>query len=355
MRGRDSLALRVVDGQLSLLDQSALPHVECWRPMTTTDAMIEAIRALRVRGAPLIGIAAALMVAARVTAGDDRATVARDIERLRAARPTAINLMHAMDQLRAKLDAADWRARVIAEADRLADRDRALCEAIADHGVALIGTGERIVTHCNTGALATGGVGTAAGVIRRAHEQGKGIEVWVDETRPLLQGARLTAWEFGALGVPYTLITDSMAAALMAAGRVDRVIVGADRIAANGDTANKIGTYSLAVAAHHHDIPFAVAAPYTTLDPACATGAAIPVEQRAAAEVRGVSGAAGQLCWAPADAPVANPAFDVTPAALITHWILDAGVFGQADIQAGALHAGGCAFGGATRPSVRGP
>ncbi|MGN8157753.1 S-methyl-5-thioribose-1-phosphate isomerase [Salinisphaera sp. RV14] len=346
MRNRRGLGLAVTGGQLALLDQSQLPHEERWLAIDTVAAMVEAIQALRVRGAPLIAIAAALMVAVRAEAGDDRDTLLEAIEILGSARPTAVNLSNAMTELRRAMTGSDWRAALVATADDLADGDVALCNAMGENGAALIAPGERILTHCNTGGLATIGIGTALGVLRRAHEQGKAIAVWVDETRPLLQGGRLTAWELGALGVPYTLITDNMAAALMARGQVDRVIVGADRIAANGDVANKIGTYGLAVAAHHHGIPFAVAAPYTTLDPACASGGDIEIEQRAAAEVRGVAGPAGDLCWAPVEAPVANPAFDVTPAALITHWILDAGVFAREQVSDGALAAGGAAFGG---------
>ncbi|MDA3922598.1 MAG: S-methyl-5-thioribose-1-phosphate isomerase [Salinisphaera sp.] len=344
MQDRSGLALQVANGHLRLLDQSQLPHAETWLAVADVDTLIEAIHALRVRGAPMIAIASALLVASRVEQGDDRRAIFQAIARLRAARPTAVNLMHAMDGLAADLDTADWQRSVVQAAETLTDTDRALCDAIGDYGAALVGYGERLLTHCNTGALATAGIGTAAGVIRRAHEQGKAIEVWVDETRPLLQGGRLTAWEFGKLGVPYTLIADNMAAAMMAAGRVDRVIVGADRIAANGDFANKIGTYGLAVLAKYHNIPFAVAAPHTTLDPACASGDDIPIEQRSAAEVRGVNNAAGELCWAPADARVANPAFDVTPASLITHWILDTGVFGIDDVAAGVLKSGGRAF-----------
>lgn len=344
MEARDGIGLRVVDGCVHLLDQTRLPQEELWRPMTSTQTLVEAIRALRVRGAPMIGVAAALHVACCAEAGERIDILADDIAVLRAARPTAVNLMGAMDRLAGALE-RNGPAGLIATAEAIADRDVLLCEAIADHGAALIAPGERILTHCNTGALATVGIGTAAGVIRRAHEQDKRISVWVDETRPLLQGARLTAWEFARLGVPATLITDSMAAGLMAAGRIDRVIVGADRIAANGDFANKIGTYGLAVLAHHHGIPFAVAAPYTTLDPECETGDAIEIEQRDPAEVRGVSGAAGTLCWAPTDMPVYNPAFDVTPAGLVNHWILDIGVFTPDDVAAGALDAGGAAFG----------
>ncbi|MES1924119.1 S-methyl-5-thioribose-1-phosphate isomerase [Salinisphaera sp. T31B1] len=343
MKDRECLALRVCSGRLMLLDQSRLPHVQDWFAVEDVATLVEAIHALRTRGAPMIAIAAALLVAVRVEAGDDRETVGGAIALLREARPTAVNLMHAMDALARALEADDWQVAVVDSAEALFDDDRALCDAMAEYGAALIGAGERILTHCNTGGLATAGVGTALGVIRRAHEQDKQISVWVDETRPLLQGGRLTAWELGELGIDYRLITDSMAASFMAAGEVDRVLVGADRIAANGDFANKIGTYGLAVWAHHHGIPFGVVAPHTTVDAGCATGAHIPIEQRNAAEVRGVTGAAGELCWAPADARVANPAFDVTPAALIDHWILDTGVFDRLEVEAGVFQFGGAA------------
>ena len=339
MQDRECLALRLQSGRLQLLDQSHLPQVQDWFAVDDVDTLIEAIHALRTRGAPMIAIAAALLVAVRVEQGDERAAIADAIERLRAARPTAVNLMHAMDALRGALDSDDWRAAVVASAQSLFDDDRALCNAMAEHGAALVARGERILTHCNTGGLATAGIGTALGVIRRAHEQGKAVSVWVDETRPLLQGGRLTAWELGELGIDYRLITDSMAASFMAAGQVDRVVVGADRIAANGDFANKIGTYGLAVLARHHGIPFAVVAPHTTVDPACESGDAIPIEQRDAAEVRGVTGAAGELRWAPANARVANPAFDVTPAALIDHWVLDTGVYDRDAVADGVFRA----------------
>jgi len=223
----------------------------------------------------------------------------------------------------------------IFEALRLIDEDKRLCDAIARAGSALVKPGSRLLTHCNTGGLATAGVGTALGVIARAHQEGKVSNVWVDETRPLLQGGRLTAWELGELGVPYQLITDSMAASLMAKGLVDAVWVGADRIAANGDVANKIGTYSLAVLAKFHGIPFYVAAPQTTLDPDCPNGDAIPIEQRAASEVTGVAGSFGAVQWAPEDAQVYNPAFDVTPASLISGWVLDTGVVTPQEVANG--------------------
>lgn len=337
MKDRDCLALRLHADRLQLLDQSRLPRQQDWIVVDDVPVLFEAIQALRVRGAPLIAIAAALFVGVRATMGDEKTVIADVIQRLRAARPTAVNLAHAMDAQLAALEQADWRAAVIDVAESLFDNDRALCEAMAAHGAALVASGERMLTHCNTGGLATVGIGTALGVIRRAHEQDKSISVWIGETRPLLQGARLTAWELGELGIDYRLITDSMTASVMAAGAVDRVIVGADRIAANGDVANKIGSYGLAVLARHHRIPFCVVAPHTTVDTRCANGEAIPIEQRDVAEVRGVAGAAGELCWAPADAPVANPAFDITPAALIDHWILDTGVYAGSDVAAGAL------------------
>ncbi|MDN5940020.1 MAG: S-methyl-5-thioribose-1-phosphate isomerase, partial [Salinisphaera sp.] len=332
----ESLALRMVDGRLELLDQTGLPTEQRWLACAAVDDVLDAIGRLAVRGAPLIGVAAALLVAVRAQAGDGRAELEQAIVRLRAARPTAVNLAHAMDRLRRALQADDWHGRLVGEALAIFKEDVALCDAIAEHGAALIAPGERILTHCNTGGLATAGVGTALGVIRRAHDQGKNPQVWVDETRPLLQGGRLTAWELEQLDIPYRLIVDSAAAAVMAAGECDRIIVGADRIAANGDFANKIGTYSLAVLAAHHDIPFFVAAPATTVDAACANGAAIPIEQRAAEEVHGVSGSVGSLRWSPTGAPVHNPAFDVTPAALVSGWILDSGVYDGRQVVAGA-------------------
>lgn len=339
MRDLTATSLRIESGRLSLLDQTLLPGEERWLACDDVDTLIEQVRALRVRGAPMIAIAAALLVARRAAAGDSRAELKTAVERLREARPTAVNLAHAMDRLRACLAGDDWRERTIAEAYAVFDEDRALCDAIADHGEPLIADGDRILTHCNTGGLATAGVGTAMGVIRRAHERGKRISVWVGETRPLLQGGRLTAWELGRIGVPYRLITDSTVGSLMAAGEVDKVVVGADRIAANGDVANKVGTYNIAVLAHHHGIPFYVAAPHTTVDPRCPDGAAIPIEQRDPAELRGVAGPYCRVEWSPADAPVYNPAFDVTPAALITGWILDTGTCDPDRVRGGVFAA----------------
>ncbi|EOC0415717.1 S-methyl-5-thioribose-1-phosphate isomerase [Cronobacter malonaticus] len=326
MQTLQTTSLRVVDNRLWILDQQALPQQKNWLPADNTEALVEHIHALRVRGAPLIGLSASLLLALLAEHGMTREALGQALEVLRAARPTAVNLMNNLDRMKHALTQPDFVAALGAEALRLVQEDRDLCERIARAGSELVTPGSRLLTHCNTGGLATAGVGTALGVIARAHEAGKVANVWVDETRPLLQGGRLTAWELGELGVPYQLITDSMAASLMAQGQVDAVWVGADRIAANGDVANKIGTYSLAVLAKFHNVPFYVAAPQTTLDPACPNGAAIPIEQRAAAEVTGVAGSFGAVQWAPEDARIYNPAFDVTPAALISGWVLDSGV-----------------------------
>ncbi|MDK1252802.1 S-methyl-5-thioribose-1-phosphate isomerase [Cronobacter dublinensis] len=335
MQTLQTTSLRVVDNTLWILDQQALPQQKNWLPADTVDALVGHIHALRVRGAPLIGLSASLLLALLAEHGMTRDALGQALEVLRAARPTAVNLMNNLDRMKQALAQPDFTAALGAEALRLVQEDRELCERIARAGSALVTPGSRLLTHCNTGGLATAGVGTALGVIARAHEEGNVANVWVDETRPLLQGGRLTAWELGELGVPYQLITDSMAASLMAQGLVDAVWVGADRIAANGDVANKIGTYSLAVLAKFHHVPFYVAAPQTTLDPACPNGAAIPIEQRAAAEVTGVAGSFGAVQWAPEEARVYNPAFDVTPAALISGWVLDGGVVTPEEVAKG--------------------
>ncbi|WP_354692600.1 S-methyl-5-thioribose-1-phosphate isomerase [Phytobacter sp. RSE-02] len=326
MQTLQTTSLRVVDNQLFILDQQALPQEKRWLPADSVALLVEHIHALRVRGAPLIGLSASLLLALLAEKGANRDVLAQSLETLRASRPTAVNLMNNLDRMKQALTREDFVPALVAEALRLIAEDKALCDSIAQAGSRLVKPGSRLLTHCNTGGLATAGVGTALGVIALAHQQGKVANVWVDETRPLLQGGRLTAWELGELGVPYQLITDSMAASLMAKGQVDAIWVGADRIAANGDVANKIGTYSLAVLAKFHGIPFYVAAPQTTLDPNCPNGEAIPIEQRAASEVTGVAGSFGAVQWAPENAQVYNPAFDVTPAALISGWVLDSGV-----------------------------
>ncbi len=324
---RRSLSLRYEEGRLSLLDQQALPGTERWVAGDDPQALIGHIRALRVRGAPAIGVAAALGLASLARQGADAEALRKAATQLRAARPTAVNLMWAVDRMGATLaDPSHLADRVEAEAIAIFDEDVALCDAMASHGAALITDGEGILTHCNTGGLATAGIGTALGVIRRAWESGKRVHVWVDETRPLLQGARLTAWELARLGIPHTLITDSMAALVLRDGRVQRVLVGADRVAANGDFANKVGTYGVAVAAQFHRLPFHCVAPWSTVDLGCPSGAAIPIEARDPDEVRGVVLPGRGLVWSPPDVPVYNPAFDVTPAALITSIVTDRGV-----------------------------
>ncbi|PBI80276.1 S-methyl-5-thioribose-1-phosphate isomerase [Rahnella victoriana] len=335
MQNLTTTSLRIRENQLWILDQQALPQRADWRECRDISELVDHIRTLRVRGAPLIGLSASLLLALLAGQGMTPDQLHHALETLRASRPTAVNLMNNLDRMKAALQHTDYVKAAAEEALRLVEEDRALCDSIAAHGATLVSPGSRLLTHCNTGGLATAGVGTAIGVIRLAHEQGHVAQVWVDETRPLLQGGRLTAWELGELGIPYQLICDSMAASLMAQKQVDAIWVGADRIAANGDVANKIGTYSLAVLAKYHGIPFYVAAPHTTHDPHCPDGAAIPIEQRAAAEVTGVSGSFGSVQWAPADAQVYNPAFDVTPAELISGWVLDVGVVTPDQVREG--------------------
>ncbi|MDP2701156.1 MAG: S-methyl-5-thioribose-1-phosphate isomerase, partial [Candidatus Rokubacteria bacterium] len=251
------------------------------------------------------------------------------IKGLAATRPTAVNLFWALDRMRGVAEAhralpvPALRDRLLGEAQSILDEDLAGNKALGAHGAALVPEGARILTHCNAGALATAGYGTALGVIRAAHERGRVALVWVDETRPVMQGSRLTAWEMVKEGIPHRLISDVAAGFVMKQGEVDLVIVGADRIAANGDTANKIGTYSVAVLASHHGIPFYVAAPLSTIDPSIPSGAAIPIEERGGDEVRRIGGRQ----TAPVETPVYNPAFDVTPAELIAGIITERGVF----------------------------
>ncbi|HEX2875408.1 MAG TPA: S-methyl-5-thioribose-1-phosphate isomerase [Polyangiaceae bacterium] len=316
MKSLTSLALTSDPSGLRVLDQRLLPHEEHWVTCRDPEHMVELIQGLAVRGAPLIGVAAALALAHYAEGGASAEALERASTRLRGARPTAVNLMAAVDRLLALPELT--RDSVVREAEAIFEADVASCEAQAELGAALISDGDSILTHCNAGGLVAAGIGTALGVLRRAHEQGKRIHVYVDETRPLLQGARITAWELGKLGIDHTLICDNMAASLMAQRKIQKVFVGADRIAKNGDVANKIGTYGVAVLAHHHQIPFYVVAPRTTFDASCASGRDIPIEQRAADEVR-----AGK---APGTSRVYNPAFDVTPRELITGIVLDDGI-----------------------------
>jgi methylthioribose-1-phosphate isomerase len=320
--------------RLVLVDQTVLPEREIERDCGTWQEVGAAIRTLVVRGAPAIGVAAAfgVVLAARASHAASFDGLLADLETaikgLAATRPTAVNLFWALDRMRQAavasralpLDAV--RARLLAEAQAIRDEDIAANRAMGAHGAALVPPNARILTHCNAGALATAGYGTALGVVRAAHAQGKVALVWVDETRPVMQGSRLTAWECVREGIPHRLIADVAAASVMSRGEVDLVVTGADRIAANGDTANKIGTYSLAVLAAHHRVPFYVAAPFSTIDPSIASGAQIPIEERDASEVRRVGGRE----TAPSASPVFNPAFDVTPAALIAAIVTERGV-----------------------------
>ena len=274
--------------------------------------MCDAIRTLAVRGAPAIGATGAMGVALACVRGEDVEGAAR---RLVATRPTAVNLAWAVKRAHEADDP-------VAEAVRIAEEDVERNRAIGAHGAALIDEGARVMTHCNAGSLACVGYGTAVGVIRSAHTDGRHPSVWVPETRPVLQGARLTAWELDRLGIPHRLVADVMAASLMAAGEVDCIVVGADRIAANGDVVNKIGTYALAVLASHHGVPFYVAAPTSTFDPASPDGAAVPIEQRPPEEVTEIAG----IPIAPEGTEVDNRAFDVTPAELVTNYVTEEGI-----------------------------
>ena len=305
------------DGLLELLDQRALPAEETWLHCGSADDVAAAIRTLAVRGAPAIGIAAAYGLALAARRGDDVPAAAA---LLADTRPTAVNLRWALD--RAEAATAGGPDAVLAEAHAIHREQVEADRRMGELGAALFQPGDHALTHCNTGALATGGRGTAAGVLRSAWENGRLAQVWVDETRPLLQGARLTAWELGKAGIPYRVVADAGAGSLMARGLVSRVVVGADRIAANGDVANKVGTYPLAVLADRHSIPFYVAAPVSTIDPSTTSGDAIEIEERDPAEVVEL---AGQQI-APTDAGAVNPAFDVTPAELVTAIITERGV-----------------------------
>lgn len=320
-------------GAVRIIDQRALPEAEVSRELDTAEAVAEAIRTLQVRGAPLIGIAAAmgLVAATRDQRQLSRADFLPRLKRLATllctARPTAVNLRWAIDRMLRVADAtagdsaAVWE-RLRAEANAIWDEDREMCQRIGECGLTVVPDGASVLTHCNTGALATGGIGTALAPVYLAHEQGRRVHVYVDETRPLLQGSRLTAWELMRAGVPCTLITDGTAATLMQQRKVDVVLVGADRICANGDFANKIGTYGLAVLAQHHGVPFYCAAPWSTVDVTLRSGDLIPIEQRASAEVTVLAGRP----IAPDGMAALNPAFDVTPARYVRGFITDRGI-----------------------------
>ena len=322
------------DGRIRIIDQTLLPTEFKQIYCDDIASVWEAIKSLRVRGAPAIGIAGAL--GAVLGIWDSTATTydafAAELKSatdyLATSRPTAVNLFWALDRMNrtaaenARLEIPALKARLLAEAQEIIEEDKAMCRAIGQHGMALLDENDTILTHCNAGGLATSDYGTALAVMFSAHEAGKNIRVFADETRPLLQGARLTTWELMQAGIDVTLICDNMAAQVMKEGKIQCVIVGADRIAANGDTANKIGTYNVAILAEAHGIPFYVAAPTSTLDFALKTGDEIPIEQRAAAEVTEGFG----KVTAPEGVKVYSPAFDVTPAALVSAIITEKGV-----------------------------
>ncbi len=343
MKSLISLALQfhfsadLKQAELKILDQTLLPFEEKWLTVTTLGQMIEIIQSLRVRGAPLIGVAASLMLAKLAIENNPVEVLQQAATTLYQSRPTAVNLMICIDRMREVLNLSFSVENAVTQAVQIFNEDVQLCDQIAEHGAALIQDGDQILTHCNTGGLATAGVGTSLGIIAKAFQQGKKIHVYVDETRPLLQGGRLTTWELQKLKIPFTLITDNMAAHLMSLGQITKAFVGSDRIAVNGDFANKIGTYSVAVNCYYHQIPFYVAAPYTTVDSNCASGDKIPIEQRKSSEVLGVEGYFGSVKWALPETKVYNPSFDVTPAKLVTGWILDRGVYNHNDVAAGVF------------------
>lgn len=318
---------------MRIIDQRALPEAEITRDLESAEAVADAIKQLHVRGAPLIGIAAAMGLVAGLR-GVRAAPRAEFLTRtatlsdvLADARPTAVNLRWALHRMAGVAQAtpgdgsALWE-RLHAEATAIWEEDRAMCRRIGEHGLPLLGDGANVLTHCNTGALATGGIGTALAPIYLAHEQGRRVHVYVDETRPLLQGSRLTAWELQHAGIPCTVIADAAAGTLMRQAKVDIVLVGADRICANGDFANKIGTYGLAVLARHHGVPFYCAAPWSTVDSSLPEGDLIPIEQRPAAEVITLAGRP----TAPDGIAALNPAFDVTPARYVNGFVTDRGI-----------------------------
>jgi methylthioribose-1-phosphate isomerase len=320
-------------GAVDIIDQRLLPGALVRRELRTADHVCDAILTLAVRGAPAIGVAGAmgLVVSLAPHVVDDRERFVAHAEalgeRIARVRPTAVNLSWAIGRLLRVARATVGDARLVLaamrrEATAILDEDREMCRRIGEHGLALLGDPARVLTHCNAGALATGGIGTALAPVYLAAERGRRVAVFADETRPLLQGSRLTAWELAQAGIDVTVLADNMAASLMRAGKVDVVIVGADRIAANGDVANKIGTYPLALAARHHGLPFYVAAPWSTVDPATPTGDAIEIEHRAAEEL----GRGFEAPVSPRDVAVYNPAFDVTPAKLVTAFVTDRGI-----------------------------
>jgi methylthioribose-1-phosphate isomerase len=317
-----------------IIDQTQLPGRLVERYLRSLDDVCDAIARLSVRGAPALAVAGAmgLVVSLLPHRREPReqfdARLREHAERIRATRPTAVNLPNALDRMVACACAAVGDAPAVhdalrEEADALLEEDRAMCRRIGEHGLSLIADGASVLTHCNAGALATAGIGTALAPIYLAHEQGRRVQVFVDETRPLFQGSRLTAWELSRAGIPVTVIVDGAAAGLMRAGVIDVCIVGADRIASNGDVANKVGTYAVALAAQHHGVPFYVAAPTSTLDLSLSNGDLIPIERRSSDELARL----GSADLTPDGVIIDNPAFDVTPAEMVTAIVTDVGVF----------------------------
>lgn len=333
----ETLSLKWSNQKLFVLDQELLPFEESWIAIQSIDHMVSVIRGLKVRGAPLIGLSALFALAQEC----GKRPVARDqlldwVRQLIQSRPTAVNLKAYMDLfVRVSKSWNPITGDLVEEfARQIFLEDSQMCESMAEVGLSLISPGDAVLTHCNTGELATAGRGTALGLITNAFEKGLVSKVFVDETRPLLQGARLTAYELAKKSIPFELITDSMAAPAMAQGRVHRVFVGADRIAANGDFANKIGTYSLALSAYYHRIPFYVVAPITTFDPRTPSGAEIEIEERGPKEVQGYR----DNLWALPETPVWNPAFDVTPMDFVTGWVFEFGVVTSEDFKSGRVY-----------------
>ncbi len=337
--------MRWRDGQLEMIDQRILPAEFTYVAADSAASVATAIRDMVVRGAPAIGVAAAYGVALEALRMQDKLKAVFDtamthgIGLLAASRPTAVNLFWALDRMRrvwiasSDRDLPEIAQRLLAEAHEMLAEDIRINRAIGAHGAALLADGMRVLTHCNAGALATAGHGTALGAFRSAIEAGKKISVIADETRPFLQGARLTAWEMVQENIPVTLITDNMSGHLMRCGEIDAVVVGTDRVAANGDVANKIGTYMVAVLAQRHNIPFYVACPLSTIDLTVASGADIPIEERHPDEVKGFR----DCRWAPEGVAIRNPAFDVTPAELVTGLITEKGVIDTATLLRGGL------------------
>lgn len=331
------MAIKTIEwrnGAVRLIDQTKLPHKLVYISCRDTKVLWDAIKKLKVRGAPALGVAGGFGIALGMknskakNSGYFLEELKKVAKYLGSSRPTAVNLFWALERMERVVavhknsSVKDLKKVLLKEAFKIQDKDKKTCSDMAKYGASLVKSGDTILTHCNAGALATAGCGTALGVLYKAEEQGKKIKVYADETRPLLQGARLTAWELMRQGIDTTLICDNMAASLMAQGKIDKIFVGADRIASNGDTANKIGTYSLAILAKYHNIPFYVVAPVSTIDFNIKSGKQIPIEQRSAGEVR----CFGTAHTAPDCVKVYNPAFDVTPASLITAIITELGI-----------------------------